>query len=235
MKDIEVKNWMFAAVGVVAVLLLFNQYAISSISSSLGGKSAFSLSGPTAGKTSSAIKVEAGGDVVKNVMAQMISKGIPKDYGQEVGVSFDDPVPSLTRLANLDYQLSTNSLNQEQFQRFVDVGTKISCEFCCSAPAVVDSQGRDLCGCQHAAGFRGLTKYLVTKHPDWTNDEILWELTKWKTMFYPRNMVQKGVALAQAGLELTPAALNDAALLQKLNSNNVDAVGLPDAQMVGGC
>ncbi len=234
MKGIEVKNWMFVAIGAVAILILFNQYMLFSISSSLGG-TGFKLSGPTADKTSEAIKVSASGDVVKEVMAVLIPKGVPKDYGQEVGVSFDDPVPSLTKIANLDYQLSTDSLNAEQRQRYIDVTTKISCEFCCSAPAVTDTQGRDLCGCSHAAAFRGVTKYLVVNHPDWTNDEILWELTKWKSIFYPRNMVQKGVALAQAGLELTPAALNDRNLLEKLNSDNIDAVGLPDAQMVGGC
>ena len=213
MKDLEIKNWMFIAIGVVAVLMLFNQYTISSISSSLGGKSLSFGSGPTAGKTSSAVKVEAGADVVKNVMAIMIPKGLPKDYGQEVGVSFDDPVPSLTKMAQLDYKISTDSLNAEQKQRFIEVGTKISCEFCCSAPSVIDSQARDLCGCQHAAAFRGLAKHIIINHPDWTNEEILWDLTKWKTEFYPRNMVQKGIALAQAGLELTPAALNDRNLL----------------------
>ena len=79
----------------------------------------------------------------------------------------------------------------------------------------------------------GLSKYLI-QNTDMSDDDILWELTRWKALYYPRNMVEKGAAALQNGLELTPEVLNDRDLLKKLNAGNLDSIGdLP--QMVGGC
>ncbi|MBI4439310.1 hypothetical protein HY640_05235, partial [Candidatus Woesearchaeota archaeon] len=199
----------------------------------------FSFSGFGGGSAdkSAVFKVKSGGDVVQNVVEALIQKGTPLDYGEAVGVSFDEPIASLNKLAALDRQIPTKSLSSEESRRFINITTRISCEFCCGAPAVTDQNGRDLCGCSHAASFRGLAKYLVKNHPDkWTDEQILAELTKWKAIYYPKNMVEKGVAAVEAGLELTPAVLNDRDLLKKLKAGDKNTAGINDLPaMVGGC
>ncbi|MEK6837478.1 MAG: hypothetical protein AABX69_02400, partial [Nanoarchaeota archaeon] len=72
-------------------------------------------------------------------------------------------------------------------------------------------------------------------HPaEWTDDEILLELTRWKALYYPKNMVEKAVAALENGLELTPAVLNDRDLLKKIKVGDTTSIGdLPS--MVGGC
>ncbi len=238
-------------IGVVALLVLFNWYQISSINVwgpvALGftvnqASNALSVFGKSASSSTSTVKSSTGelalqvkrtGDDVQDVINSLIPTGTP-EYGSEIGVSYDDPVNSLNILANFDYAIPTKSLTSEEKQRFVDVGTKISCEFCCSAPAVIDHNGRDLCGCSHAASFRGLAKYFIKNHPDKSNDEILLELTRWKSLYYPRNMVEKGVALLSNNMELTASGLNDRELLSKLSSGDLSNIGqLPS--MVGGC
>jgi len=239
-------------IGVVALLTLFNWYQISAINfggpvtagfainkvsqtfSSLGKSGSSGISTVKTSNGELALQVKRTGDDVQDVINSLIPTGTP-EWGPQLGVSYDDPVNSLNVLANLDYAIPTKSLTLEEKQRFVDVGTKISCEFCCSAPAVIDHNGRDLCGCSHAASFRGLAKYFIKSYPDkYTNEEILLELTKWKSLYYPRNMVEKGVALLSNNMELTASGLNDRQLLSKLSSGDLSNIGqLPS--MVGGC
>ncbi|MBI2550632.1 hypothetical protein HYV83_05670 [Candidatus Woesearchaeota archaeon] len=213
-------------VTVAAVVLIINQWQIMAISDLTGGSG-----GPSKGTK---LNVKLSGDVVQDAIKAVVPTGTPL-YGAELGVSFDDPINSLNILAKLDSQVPTNSLTEEEKARFIDVGTKISCEFCCGAPSVIDSTGRSLCGCSHAASFKGLSKYLIKNHPnEWTDDEILLELTKWKSLYYPKNMVEKAVAALENGLELTPAVLNDRDLLKKVKAGDTTSIGeLPT--MVGGC
>ncbi len=217
---------LLALVAVAAVVLIINQWQIMAISGLTGG-SGGSLKGTK-------LNVKLSGDVVQDAIKAVVPTGTPL-YGVELGVSFDDPINSLNILAKLDRQVPTSSLTEEEKARFVNVGTKISCEFCCGAPSVIDHTGRDLCGCSHAASFKGLSKYLIKNHPsEWTDDEILLELTKWKALYYPKNMVEKAVAALENGLELTPAVLNDRDLLKKISKGDTTSIGdLPS--MVGGC
>jgi hypothetical protein len=42
--------------------------------------------------------------------------------------------------------------------------------------------------------MRGLAKYLIINHPDeYSNDEILLELGKWKATFFPKQTISKAV------------------------------------------
>lgn len=216
---------LLVLVAIAAVLLLLNQWQIMALSDLTGG------SGSSKGTK---LSVKLSGDVVQDAIKAVVPTGTPL-YGAEIGVSFDDPVNSLNTLARLDTQLPTKSLTEAEKARFISIGTRISCEFCCGAAAVIFADGRDACGCAHAASFRGLSKYLVRNHPDeWTDDEILLELTKWKALYYPRNMVEKAVAALENGLELTPAVLNDRDLLKKVKAGDTTSIGeLPS--MVGGC
>lgn len=231
-------NWEVIAVVLVAALVVFNTLQILSVSAALGGGGVTGLSflGADSSGKSSTFKVKSGGDVVQNVIAALIPTGTPA-YGEELGVSFDEPVTSLETLAGLERKIPTSQLSADEKARYINVGTKISCEFCCGAPAVIDGSGRSLCGCSHAASFQGLSKYLIKNHPDeWTDDQILAELTKWKALYYPKNMVEKGVAAVENGLALTPAVLNDRDLLKKLKTGDTSKIGTADLpSMVGGC
>ncbi|MBI2141297.1 hypothetical protein HYU16_02630 [Candidatus Woesearchaeota archaeon] len=217
---------LLVLVAVAAVVLLLNQWQIMAISDLTGG------SGGSSKGTK--LNVKLSGDVVQDAIKAVVPTGTPL-YGAELGVSFDDPINSLNILAKLDRQVPTNTLAEAEKARFINVGTRISCEFCCGAPSVVDQSGRDLCGCSHAASFKGLSKYLIKNHPgEWSDDEILLELTKWKALYYPKNMVEKAVAALENGMELTPAVLNDRDLLKKISAGDTTSIGdLPS--MVGGC
>jgi len=215
-------------VALSTIILLLNQWQIMAISDATAeGSGTSSLKGTK-------LSVKLTGDTVQDAIKAVISTGTPA-YGAELGVSFDEPVSSLEILASLDRQVATSSLTEEEKTRFINIGTKISCEFCCGAPAVIDQSGRSLCGCSHAASFSGLAKYLIKNHPDeWTDDEILLEATKWKALYYPKNMVEKAVAALSNDLELTPAVLNDRDLLKKISAGDKTGIGeLPT--MVGGC
>ena len=228
--ELNRNNTMMAfLVALSTIILLVNQWQIMAISDATSGGGS---GGSTAKGTKLSVKLT--GDTVQDAIKAVISTGTPP-YGAEIGVSFDEPVSSLSILAGLDSSIPTSSLSEEEKARLIYVGTKISCEFCCGAPAVMDQSGRNLCGCSHAASFRGLAKYLIKNHPgEWSDDEILLEATKWKAIYYPKNMVEKAVAALNNNLELTPAVLNDRDLLKKISSGDKTGIGdLPT--MVGGC
>ncbi len=125
----------------------------------------------------------------------MIPTGTP-DYGDALGVSYDDPVEGLSVLAPLDRKVQ---LSEDEFQRYLNIVTKpvgISCEFCCGVGAVgVNSQGKSICGCQHNPALLGLTKWLI-KNTDYSDGQIIKEALKWKTLFFPKDMVNLALKVA---------------------------------------
>ncbi|MBI2598487.1 MAG: hypothetical protein HYW50_04795 [Candidatus Diapherotrites archaeon] len=161
---------------------------------------------------------------IQALMAEMIPRGTPEGYGSELGVSFEKPVESMAILAAFDGDLYPNGthkfegLSETQKQRYVQIGQSISCEFCCGATYMVAPNGKPACGCAHSAAMRGLAMHLlINSENEYSNDEILAELTKWKTMFFPKQMIQKAIDLKAKNGEISPNALNQ----------------LPE--MVGGC
>ena len=208
---------------IVAALVITSQVLLSTLSGT-----------STSYKSSSTKKFSSTGDPVQDSINQVIPTGMPDVYGAELGVSFDDPVPGLNVLSRLEQRIPLSSLTPEEKQKFIEASTPISCEFCCGAPSVITSDGSPACGCAHAAAIRGLALYLVKNHPEYSADQILEETTKWKALFFPKQMVEKGAALIQNGQDITPKALNDRQLLQKLNTGDLSGIGnLPN--MVGGC
>ncbi|MBI5065166.1 hypothetical protein HZA97_02915 [Candidatus Woesearchaeota archaeon] len=122
-------------------------------------------------------------------MEKAIPKGVPDKYGSELGVSFEDPVNSMQVLGSLEDQIP---LSDSELKRYISIASKISCEFCCGAQSIIDRKGNPACGCAHSGAMRGLGKYLVKNHgSEYTDDQILGELQKWKTMFFPREMVKR--------------------------------------------
>ncbi len=144
-------------------------------------------------------------------LAQYLPKGVPAVYGPELSVSYDDPVQSLSILSAMDADLSGPNpsglslyyanLSAEQKTRYLKIGSSIACEFCCGVKTLVLPNGQPSCGCSHSAAMRALAKYLLTKHPaEFTDDQILSELTKWKTLFFPQQMVAR--QLQPSGVQL---------------------------------
>lgn len=90
--------------------------------------------------------------------------------------------------------------------------------------------GIPACGCAHSFAMRGLAKYLILNHgSEFTNEEILNELGKWKTLFFPGQMAAKADALKNKNIEFSYA---------NLGSNRyrgIEAESSGNSQMVGGC
>jgi len=222
---------------VLAVLISgYNQMAINDISAkfSSGGLGSASLA---ATQTSAPTLT---GDPTQDAIVLVIPTGVPAVYGTELGVSFDDPIKSLDILAALDP--AAGSLDAEQTTRYARVAGLISCEYCCGAKSIVFSDGRAACGCAHSQAMRGLAAYIITKHPtEFTDDQILRELARWKALFFPKQMIQKFMTQREAGDFSTPdmAAIMmgvDTKALgmgEKAAAAPTSIANLPN--MVGGC
>jgi len=79
-----------------------------------------------------------------------------------------------------------------------------------------------------------LAKYLLQNHgSEYTNDEILEELGRWKTLFFPGNMMQKASVLNQQGIELN--YINLASNKYRGIEQGASAGGAGGSGMVGGC
>ena len=176
------------------------------------------------------------GAVIGTVSAsEIIPKGIPKIYGKELGISYDDINPNDPRKADATIEVLgnlDNSINLEgaDLQRYIDIASQISCEYCCGAKSIIFSNGKAACGCAHSYAMRGLAKYLIKNHnSEFTDDEILEELGKWKVLFFPGIHETKAAVLKSQGIELNyiNLASNKYRGIEQGQSSGGD--------MVGGC
>ena len=129
-------------------------------------------------------------------------------------------------MANLDRTLD---LEGNDLQRYIASVSEISCEYCCGAKSIIFTNGESACGCAHSYAMRGLAKYLILNHGDtFTNANILEELSKWKTLYFPSQMQAKAQVLKDKGIEFT---------YTNLGSNSYRGIekGSAGSGMVGGC
>ena len=214
---------ILGAIALATILILFNQWQISQVSvmlhggkssgvfSAISNKASFAGSGDLGSVDLSGIQNTAQAmvavlDVDKITDAQdAINKLIPTgtpEYGAALGVSYDQPVPALNMLQKLYYQLKPDiqKNNPEIWQRYLALATKpvgISCEYCCGVgPISITSQGELTCGCSHAPAVHAVTLWLM-KNTEMSDAEILREALKWKTLWFPRDMV--GMAMQISG------------------------------------
>ena len=141
----------------------------------------------------------------------VVPTGIPSVYGKELGISYDDISPNdpnradstIRRLAQYDMDITLAGANLERYINILYyMNNGISCEYCCGARAVIFENGEPACGCAHSYSMRGLAKYLITKHGNQYSDEqILEEVAKWKTLYFPGQIQQKAAILQQQGIE----------------------------------
>lgn len=213
---------LYALILIAGAFVVYNQYMIFNVSSGITGAAITVANTIAIDKTTS---VKAG---------SVSPTGIPAVYGNELGISFDDVSPNnpskadatISKLSAYDNGIS---LSGDKKQRYINIVSQISCEYCCGAPSIIDSRGNAACGCAHSYSMRGLAKYLLDKHAnEYTDDQILEELGKWKTLFFPDVMAQKANVLKQKGIELNYI---------NLASNKYRGIekGATGGSMVGGC
>src|SRR3989344_2450556 len=195
-------------IGIVAVLLILNQFLISGIGISGGSGKVVSVSELSQVKTTAQAvallfpveEIQSDEDAI----AMMISQGTP-DYGEAMGITFDDPVGSMNLLAN-NYKNVKADIQQnypEVWDRYLNLATKpvgISCEFCCGVgPVGINKKGDITCGCAHNPAIQSLTMLLM-KDTNMDDAEVLREAMRWKSVWFPKDMV--GLALKAAGGEI---------------------------------
>src|SRR3989338_1509116 len=213
-------NVIIIVIMLTLVVVVFNTFGINSIKGA-------SITGMAVQETTQGINT-LGSNAV-----DVIPKGIPDVYGKELGVSFDDisaanpgkADATIKKLGVLDQQIT---LTGDNLERYIDIASKISCEYCCGAESIIFENGQAACGCAHSYAMRGLAKYLIKEHgAQFSDDEILEEMGKWKTLFFPGQITQKASVLKEQGIELNYINLAS----NKYRGIEQGATG----NMVGGC
>ena len=133
------------------------------------------------------------------LLQKLIATGIPPVYGAQLQVSFDNAAAAIPRLSRFEQDVRPDKLTGETLRRYVAIGQSIACEFCCGVTTMVFADGRKACACAHSAAMRGVAAYLLDNYGDTMSDtQILAEVSKWKSVFFPGPTVNK--YLAQSGL-----------------------------------
>ena len=109
------------------------------------------------------------------------------------GASFDDPITSQKVWASLLGSKRFGAANAiqltpEEEQRWQKLTSVFTCDFCCGGPNSVTTISR--CGCAHSYAWQGMAKFFIKYYPEYTDEEILGEMTKWKGLWYPKGMIQ---------------------------------------------
>ncbi len=144
---------------------------------------------------------------VNLAVSEVLPKGIPRIYGAELGVSYDDVSAAdqkkadatISTLGRLDTSIKLSGNNLDRYKK---IALQISCEYCCGTDSIISKSGEAACGCAHSYAMRGVAKYLITKHPaEFTDDQILEEMAKWKALFFPAQIAKKAGVLKSKGIE----------------------------------
>lgn len=207
----QIKNKLpYVTIGILSVLLVITVFQSFQISILSSGIRDIKIRG-AAIATSSTSGVASTSNILQQIVEEITPTGTP-DYGIKAKVSYDKVEESLRTL--MGYH-QTILLTDDEKQRYINIATfpGTACEFCCGIgeAGFGTSDGRIACGCSHNVAFSGLTKWLI-KNTDYTNQQIIDEIQKWKVLFFPQGAVEK-----------------------ELKRRNIqpESVGLPS--MVGGC
>ncbi|MEK6978997.1 MAG: hypothetical protein AABW86_02150 [Candidatus Micrarchaeota archaeon] len=200
----------YVMLGLLVVVLAFNQFQIMGLSSQIAalGSVAASTGGSASGGSSSSGSSSSGTGSSAELSAEQVwekikPSGVPPVYGKELGVNYDDTVGALGKLAALDDSITYSSLNEKAKTRYLKIGFAIACEYCCGAKSLIFSNGEKACGCQHSYAMRGIAKYILKNYPEeFTDDQIVEELAKWKMTYFPKQHISKAMEFMKAGMPL---------------------------------
>lgn len=240
----EMKSLFVGMLALLVLVVAYNQYQIGALSSLPVPKelvavqvAAVSSGGQQAGGAGSLGSwAPRSGNSSAILAADPRPSGVPAIYGAELGVKYDDVSEADPGLADATIRklsaYENDNLNSEQMQRYVKLGTSIACEYCCGAQSLIFSNGQRACGCAHSYAMRGLAKYLIQKHGgEYTDDQILEEMGKWKVLFFPGVHAQKAAALEKSGIALNYVNLAS----NKYRGAEKGSVSGSGSSMVGGC
>ncbi|MFH2014057.1 MAG: hypothetical protein ABIJ17_03760 [Patescibacteria group bacterium] len=165
----------------------------------------FQTNSSIAGNQNSDFKEAAAYLKFKEIRESLTPSGIPRVYGKELDISFDKVQESIDIMVSYGPTYGQEGkkiiLTGSDLERYIKIGASISCEYCCGVDALTREDGEAACGCAHSIMMRGLTAYLIQNHSnEFTDEEILEELEKWKTTFFPKQtLVKKLQELDKAG------------------------------------
>ena len=139
------------------------------------------------------------GNPTQDAIAAVVPTGTPfyvlqGEGAQKIkGVTFDDPLTSQKVWASLlgSRRFGTGNaiqLTPEEEKRWQRLTSVFTCDFCCGGPNDVTTIAR--CGCGHSYAWQGMAKFFVKYYPQYTDEQILGEMTKWKAIWYPQGMIQ---------------------------------------------
>ena len=139
------------------------------------------------------------GNPTQDAIATVVPTGTPfyvlEGPGSEKikGVSFDDPITSQKIWASLLGSkrfgtANTIQLTPEEEKRWQKITGTYTCDYCCGGPNSVTTINR--CGCAHSYGWQGMAKFFIKYYPQYTDEQIAGEMTKWKGLWYPQGMIQ---------------------------------------------
>ncbi|MBI2552765.1 hypothetical protein HYW17_05705 [Candidatus Uhrbacteria bacterium] len=123
-------------------------------------------------------------DAVEAAKIVMIATGTP--FYAPPGISFDDPVGALAAWQPFEDQIQLNGDLQTRWEKIVSTMT---CDYCCGGPTRVTAINN--CGCRHAKAYRSIAKHILQGYGgQYTDEEILGELQRWKGVWYPKGVIE---------------------------------------------
>lgn len=126
----------------------------------------------------------------KRIKNAIIPAGVPEIYGQELNISFDQVQDAINKVRVFGPTYGQEGkkiiLTGTDLERYINIGSQISCRYCCGAKTLVREDGQAACGCAHSIMMRGLAAYLIKNHPELSNERILEELNAWLRTYFPK-------------------------------------------------
>ena len=131
------------------------------------------------------------GDAVQDLLNNIVPTGTPW-YGEQAGVSFDDPIGAQNRWAAYR-SLPLTSMEQERWNR---IANSFTCDYCCGSPQNPTIITR--CGCAHAAAAQGMAKWFIKYYGEsYSDEEIYGEMARWYALWYPKGTIERIILESQ--------------------------------------
>lgn len=125
------------------------------------------------------------GDLAQDLLNNVVPRGTPW-YGQEAGVSFDDPITS-QKLWAKGRAIQLDGAQEERWNR---IANSFTCDYCCGSPQNPTIITR--CGCAHSASVQGMSKWFIKNYGDnYSDEEIYGEMARWYAVWYPGPTIKR--------------------------------------------
>ena len=131
------------------------------------------------------------GNAAQDLVNNVVPTGTPW-YGQQAGVTFDDPITS----QNLWAKGRAIQLNSQEEQRWSRIVNSFTCDYCCGSPQNPTIITR--CGCAHSLAAQGMAKWFIKNYgSSYSDEEIYGEMARWYALWYPGPTVKRILLEAQ--------------------------------------